>query len=114
MNIGSGEFGFLFGLVERGEFLPGDAAVFVARVADDLAVAHDDDAFAVGGDVQFVRDHDDGDAGVVEFLKQPHDFDAGARVEIAGRLVGQHQFGPVDQGAGDGDALLLAAGNWLG
>ena len=36
------------------------------------------------------------------------------RVEIAGRFVGQHQFGLVDQGAGDGDALLLAAGKLAG
>ena len=78
------------------------------------AVAHDDDAFAVGGDVQFVRDHDDGDAGVVEFLEQAHDLDAGAGVEIAGRLVGQDQFRLVDQGAGDGDALLLSAGKLAG
>ena len=84
------------------------------RVTDDLPVAHDDDAFAIGGDVQFVRDHDDGDAGVVEFLEQPHDFDARAGVEIAGRLVGQHQFRLVHQRAGNGDALLLSAGKLAG
>ena len=32
------------------------------------------------------------------------------RVQVAGRLVGEHDRGPVDQRAGDGDALLLAAG----
>ena len=100
----------MFGVIERGDFLPGDAAVFVLRVADDLAVAHDDDAFAIGRDVEFVRDHDERDAAVVEFLKQAHDLDAGARVEIAGRFVGQQQFGRVDQGAGNGNALLLSAG----
>jgi hypothetical protein len=31
-------------------------------------------------------------------------------VEVGGRLVGDQQFGIVDQGAADGDALLLAAG----
>ena len=30
-------------------------------------------------------------------------------VEVAGRLVGEDQLGVADQGAGDGDALLLAA-----
>ena len=37
-----------------------------------------------------------------------------ARVEIAGRLVGQQQARRVDQRAGDGDALLLAAGELAG
>ena len=92
----------------------GEAAGFVPAVADDLAVAHDHDAFAVGGDVEFVGDHDDGDARVVEFLEQPHDLDAGAGVEIAGGLVGQDEFRLVDQGAGDGDALLLSAGKLAG
>ena len=34
----------------------------------------------------------------------------GVRVEIASRLVGQHQPRRMDEGAGDGNALLLAAG----
>ena len=34
----------------------------------------------------------------------------GGGVEVAGRLVGQQQARLVGQGAGDGDALLLAAG----
>jgi hypothetical protein len=33
-----------------------------------------------------------------------------ARVEVAGGLIGQQQAGPVHEGAGDGDALLLGAG----
>jgi hypothetical protein len=31
-------------------------------------------------------------------------------VEIAGRLISQHQSGPVDYGAANGHALLLPAG----
>ena len=62
------------------------------------------------GDVQFVGDHDDGHALVVELLEHAHDLDAGAAVEIAGRLVGEQQGGLVGERAGDGDALLLAAG----
>ena len=38
-----------------------------------------------------------------------HHFLAIGGVEIAGRLVGQDQLGPRHDGAGDGDALLLAA-----
>ena len=47
-------------------------------------------------------DAGDGDQGV----EHPA---AGARVQIAGGLVGQQDARPVGQGAGDGDALLLAA-----
>ena len=39
-----------------------------------------------------------------------HDLVRGSRIEIAGRLVGEKQARRVDQRAGDGDALLLAAG----
>ena len=35
---------------------------------------------------------------------------AGARVEVAGGLVGEEHGGPGDERAGDGHALLLAAG----
>ncbi len=34
----------------------------------------------------------------------------GLRVEVAGRLVGEKEPRPVGEGAGDGGALLLAAG----
>ena len=47
----------------------------------------------VGGDVGLVRDEDDGDALVAELLEQRHDLDAGARVEVAGRLVGEDERG---------------------
>ena len=47
---------------------------------------------------------------LVQFLKNSHDLDARAAVEIAGRLVGQHNFRIVDQRARDRDALLLATG----
>jgi hypothetical protein len=39
---------------------------------------------------------------------------AGVVVEVAGRLVGQQQRGPVHQRARDGHALLLAAGELAG
>ena len=39
-----------------------------------------------------------------------HDLVRGARIEIAGRLVGEQQARRVDERAGDGDTLLLAAG----
>lgn len=57
-----------------------------------------------------MRGHDDGGTGPVDPVQELHDADGGLRVEVAGRLVGDQQGGPVDEGAGDGDALLLAAG----
>ena len=39
---------------------------------------------------------------------------AGRAVEIAGRLVGEQQPGAGDKGAGDRDALLLAARSCAG
>ena len=76
----------------------------------DLAVAELDDPRAVLGDVHFVRDQHDGDAALhVQLLEDVHDLDAGARVEVAGRLVRQQDRRLVDQRARDRDALLLAA-----
>ena len=68
----------------------------------------------VAGDVRLVRDHDDGDALVVQLLENVHDLDARAAIEIARRLVGEQHVGIVDEGARDGDALLLAAGKLAG
>jgi hypothetical protein len=84
------------------------------RVGLDAAVAHDDIAFGVAGDVEFVRDHDEGDALVVEPAEGIHDLDAGAGVEVAGRFVGQDEGRLHDEGTGDGDPLLLAAGELVG
>ena len=44
------------------------------------------------------------------FWKQREQLEAGARIQVAGGLVGEQQRGPVHQRAGDRDALLLAAG----
>jgi hypothetical protein len=44
-----------------------------------------------------------------ELLEQRHDLEAGARVEVAGRLVGEDQARLGHERARDRDALLLAA-----
>ena len=49
-----------------------------------------------------------------EVVEQAEDADGGGRVEFAGGFVGEDQGGRVGQGAGDGDALLLAAGEFVG
>src|SRR3546814_19742803 len=54
-------------------------------------------------------DLDDGDAAPVEIGQQLHDLERAFAVEVAGRLVGEQHVGTGDDGAGDGDALLLAA-----
>ena len=46
--------------------------------------------------------------------QQFHDLDAAGGIEVAGRLIGQQHDGLGDDGAGDGDALLLAAGEFAG
>ena len=63
----------------------------------------------VGRHLRIVRHQDHRDPLGVELLEHPQDFDAGVRIEVAGRLVGQEQGGVVDQGPGDGHPLLLAA-----
>ena len=47
-------------------------------------------------------------------LEDAHDLDAGAGVEVARRLVGQHDGRLVDERARDRHALLLPAGQLVG
>src|SRR6202035_2042265 len=49
-----------------------------------------------------------------ELVEDVGDQLAVAAVEVAGRLVGEKDRGLVGQGAGDGDALLLAAAQVVG
>ena len=70
-----------------------------------------DGAAGAGGGVGIVGDHDDGLAVLlVERLEQREDFVAGLAVEVAGGFVAEQDVGIGDDGAGDADALLLAAG----
>ena len=83
-------------------------------VLDDFAVAEDDFASALVGEDGVMGDHDDGVSLGVEVVEDLHDFAAGGGVEVAGGLVGEEDVGLADEGAGDGDALELAAGELLG
>jgi hypothetical protein len=84
------------------------------RVGDDPldpAVAQVDDAVRHAGDGGVVGDDDRGGADlVVDAGDDLEDELAGLVVERPGRLVAEQHLGPLDDGAGDGDALLLAAG----
>ena len=62
----------------------------------------------MGGDEgRELRGADDGDQGL-------EDAAGGVRVEVAGGLVGEQQARRIGDRAGDGDALLLAAGEFAG
>ncbi len=50
----------------------------------------------------------------VQTLKDFQHFGCRVAVEVSGRFVGQQQSGIADDGAGDGYALLLSAGELLG
>ena len=64
----------------------------------------------VESDIVFVGNEDDGITLLVEALEEAHDFIAGGGIEVAGGFVGEEDGGVVDEGASDGDALALAAG----
>src|SRR5579884_127682 len=81
-------------------FIGHDAAVFQPDDAPAHAV---DDGLIVRGD-------DDRRAFQVDAPEQFHDFRGVRRIQIAGGLVAQEEFGIVDQRSGDCGALLFAAG----
>ena len=66
-------------------------------------------------DGHLVGDDDDGDAQpAVDVLQQGQDGLGGHGVEGAGGLVAEQHLGVAGEGAGDGDALLLTAGELRG
>src|SRR5208282_94387 len=83
-------------------------------VGEDLAVADVDDAVSKLRDIGLVGYEDDGVAAGVELVEEGHDLEAGLGVKVAGGLIGEDDRRVVDQGAGNGDALALAAGELVG
>ena len=81
------------------------------RDVDGLAlVEHDDAAGAHLEQRAVVRREEHGRPGLVDLLEEAEDVDRELRVEVAGGLVGEDERRLADDGARDGDALLLAAG----
>ena len=94
---------------------PGPAMSIRRDTVNDDAVAHVNDAIEIGGGFGIVGDHDDSLAEIlVEAAEHIKDDFGIFCVEIAGGLIGEKNFGLVDDGTGDGDALLLAAGHFRG
>ena len=72
-------------------------------------------AVATGRHSQIMRSQEGSQAvGTVQVLQKTEDLLTGGLVEVAGGLVGEKNFGLGDQGAGQGHALLLAAGKLPG
>ena len=62
-----------------------------------------------------VRDNDHAGAALVgDLCKEIHDLPAKPAVECGGGFIGEDEVGLIGQGPGDGDALLLAAGEGVG
>src|SRR5262249_30171625 len=98
----------------RLQFCGGSAPGEVRRIRDNAAVLEADDAGSVIGDLLFVGDQDDGNsAAVFQLLKDVHHLNAGAAVEMAGRLVGEEDRWSVQERPGDGHTLLLASGQLI-
>ena len=102
-----GGFGFCAFAGDDG--FAGVNGVFDAFVEFEEAVAEAEDALAVASDVFFVGHDDDGFSGAIEVLEEGHDLFAGFGIEVAGGFVAEDHDGVGDDGAGDGDALLLTA-----
>ena len=83
-------------------------------MTENLAMAQRNLALSERGHLGVVGDHDDGVALGVQVLEQFGDDRLVGGVEVAGRLVGQKNRWVIDEGAGDADTLLLAAGEFTG
>src|SRR6185437_5367717 len=80
-----------------GRDVVGEAEDGVAAVGDVGVVGRQDDRTALGGDGEHAGQDDLAGDGIL----------------LGGGLVGDEQFGTGRQGAGDGDALLLPAGQFV-
>src|ERR1035437_529702 len=87
----------------------------VADIAFQVAVTQTDGAVGAFAHARIMRDENQGFAQGVQFIENLHDLHAGGGIEIAGGFIRENDERIVDQRAGDGHALLLAAGEfkWL-
>src|SRR5215467_8719466 len=89
-------------------FLGGDTRRH-RHIAHHQAVTEHDLPPGIAGNIRVMRYNNDGDTAPVQCLQQRQHFQAGAAIQIACWFIRQQQRRLVDQGAGDGNALLLSA-----
>ena len=92
----------------------GRLAPLVGRGVDHHAVDYVDVALRASGELGVVSHEHDGGAHLIDLLEQVHHLARHEGIEVAGGLVGEDQRRVAGNGAGDGDALLLAAGELRG
>ena len=81
------------------------------RTSDDEPVPHGEGPVALGCQAFVVSDYDDGlPKGVPQAEEEGMDVLFGAGIEVAGGFIGKEDGGGLDDGTGNGDALLLASG----
>jgi hypothetical protein len=84
-------------------------------IAGDKAIAHGDNASRTARDGRIVCDQQYGlRAFPIEPFQLIDDFGTGAGIEVARRFIRQNDIRLIDQRAGDGDTLLLPAGQLIG
>ena len=88
---------------------------FLRADIDDFAIVHAGDAIGVRKDAVVMGDDDHGAVGSACDIaeKFEHDF-AVVGVKGGGGFVADDEWGFVDECAGDGNALLLTAGEFVG
>jgi hypothetical protein len=99
-------------LVRGGGRVDWDYSFHIVRIAlvfNDVAVVQSYYSVGALAYVRIVRDQDDGFAGGDEFIEKLEDLLACFGIERAGGFISQEDEGLIDHGAGDADALLLAA-----
>src|SRR5512132_3731610 len=92
------------------DFLRSAEAMTASSLSDDEAVTDRHHPPGACGQVEVVRDVEDGLALVVEPVQQPEHLGGRLRVEVSGRLVADDQLRVGCEGTGDRDPLLLTAG----
>ena len=85
-----------------------------ALVFLNLTIPEMKDAVGVRGHFAVVRHQNHGLPFGMEPLDQLHNLGAGARVEVAGGLVGEQDGRVAHQGARNGHALALTSGKLIG
>src|ERR1035437_8673027 len=90
------------------------ALVLVSDIAFNMAVTQTDGAAGAFAHTGIMGDENQGFALGIQFIENFHNLHAGGGIEIAGGFIGQDDERIVDQRAGNGHALLLAAGKFKG